>query len=210
MTPYRAGLAVLVLAHAWIVWRVLSAGLGVEDVAWIYWAGGFLLAAASAWRMHKSISFARGDALFVLGMFLLMQWIAAELLLRHGVVPALRLDAALALAGMAANFALDIRRQVAFDDRESPGTAHFLILWFARGLPFGLMVAVPWLLPDRFQYGASVLPLAFLAGVAAIDVLMHWIGPSFARELTTWQRKLKTKSSKNYLKWYRPGGNRKP
>jgi hypothetical protein len=194
----------LVLAHAFIAWSAASGRLRLEDVAWLYWYGGFFLAASCAWRMHRSLVVARNEAGIVLGIFAFPQILFAVLLQRHGYALAWSLDAAIALPWILANYALDLRRHLAFDELQSPSSLHFLGLWFARCAPFALMFGLPAAFPERILHGSPATLLAFVCGVAAIDILLHLIGPAFGRQLTVWQRKRYAKSSKNYLKWYRP------
>jgi hypothetical protein len=195
---------VLVLSHVFIVLSAAYFGMRVADVAWLYWCGSFFLAASSAWRMHRSLAVSRIEAGIVLAIFGSLQALFAVLLHRNGYALAWSLNVAIAVPWMLANYGLDLRRHLAFDELESPGILHFLGLWFARCVPFALMFGLPVAYPDRFLHGGPVMLIAFFCCVAAIDVALHLVGPSFGRDLTVWQQKRKTKSSKNYLKWYRP------
>jgi hypothetical protein len=195
--------AALILGHLFIAWSAVNKGLRLADVTWLYWYGACVLGACSAWRMHRSLSTSRGEAAWTLAFFCALQAGLGVLLLRTAGMPAWSAEAGIALAWIAANSALDLRRHLAFDELEAPDLTHFLGLWMARLLPFGLMFALPLAFPTR-DFESERLLIAFLAGVAGVDIVLQRIGPSFGRTLTVWQRRRATHSSNNYLKWYKP------
>lgn len=200
----HASWGALVLSHIFIAWSAAASGLRMEDVAWLYWSGSFFLVASIIWRMRLSPVVTRLEAGIVLAFLGMLQWLAAEILARNGYAMAWNRSVAIALPWIFANTALDLRRHLKFDELESPSFVHFLILWFARSVPFALIFVLPLAFPGRILHGGPAPLLAFLACVAGIDVALHLAGPSFGRQLTRWQQKRQAKSSNAYLKWYRP------
>lgn len=195
--------AALILGHLFIAWSAVTKGLRLADVTWLYWYGACVLGACSAWRMHRSPSTNRGDTVGGMVFFCALQTGLGALLMRKAGAPSWSPEAGIALTWIAANSVLDTRRHLAFDALEAPDLTHFLGLWIARLLPFGLMFGLPLAVPAE-TFESSRLLIAFLAGVAGVDIVLQRIGPSFGRTLTVWQRRRATRSSDNYLKWYKP------
>lgn len=200
----RANLAALLLAHGYILACAFFARMRLDDVLWLYWCAVLVLVASMARRMRRSPRMPRADSAVLLGIFVVAQGWVARLLVDDGHLPRATPDLAIGVVFLVASGVLDLRRQLAFDELESPDLLHFLGLWMAKSFPFALLYAVPEMLADSFLRGSAARLLGFLWAIASIDVLLHLLGPSFGRTLTVWQQKRKTKSSDNYLKWYKP------
>lgn len=172
---------------------------------WLYWCAILVLIASMAWRMRRSPRLGRAESAVLLGIFAVAQAWIARLLLGDGHAPRATPDLAIGVAFLVASGMLDLRRQLEFDElEESPDLSHFIGLWMAKAFPFALLYALPELLANAVLRGSATRLLAFLWAIASVDVVMHFVGPSFGRTLTRWQEKRKAKSSNNYLKWYKP------
>lgn len=200
----RANLGALLLAHGYILASAFFARLRLDDVLWLYWCAILVLLASMAWRMRRWPSIRRVESAVLLGIFTVAHaWVARQLL-GDGHAPRPTTDLAIGIVFLVASSLLDVRRRLGFDELEAPDFTHFLGLWIAKVFPFALLYALPAMLAESFLRGSAARLLGFLWAIASIDVLLHLIGPSFGRTLTVWQRKRKTKSSDNYLKWYKP------